>query len=192
MDTLFQGLRNQIEELAEFAEEEWRDFHQFWHPISVAKGKTLTKIGQIENYFYYVHRGVVRGYAFKDGEDISIGFSYNGDYTGAYDSFLSRTPSEWCMETITDVELLKIHYNDLMAMFDKYKSVERWGRKFNAYILIGMSRRQVEARSFTAEERFERLMNQSPNLFQLVSQKHIASYLGMTPETLSRLRRKIR
>ncbi|MEM7109695.1 MAG: Crp/Fnr family transcriptional regulator [Bacteroidota bacterium] len=192
MDALFQGLRDQIETLSKLEHSEWRLFKTYWKPLSFKKGKQLTKIGQVENYFYYVHKGVVRGYAFKDGEDISIGFSYKGDYTGAYDSFLTRKPSEWCMETITEVELARIHYHDLMGMFDRYKSIERWGRLFNAKMLIGMSRRQVESRSYTAEERFERLMKQSPHLFQLVSQRHIASYLGMTPETLSRLRKKVR
>ena len=78
-----------------------------------------------------------------------------------------------------------------MTIFDKYKWVERWGRILNANILIGIGRRQVEVRSYTAEERFERLFNQSPHIFQLVPQKHLASYLGMTPETFSRMRKAI-
>lgn len=192
MEGIFAGLRRQIEHLSALTDEEWQDIRNYWNPLDLPKGKKITRIGQIENYFYYVHKGVIRGYAYKDGEDISIGFSYDGDYSGAYDSFLSRTASEWCMETTTDVVLLQIQHKDLMTLFDKYKSMERWGRQFNAMMLIRMSRRQVESRSFSAEERFTRLMAQSPHLFQLVSQRHIASYLGMTPETLSRLRSKVR
>ena len=74
-------------------------------------------------------------------------------------------------------------------MFDSHKGIERWGRIFNSKILIGMARRQIEVRAYSAEERFDRLQNDSPHIFQLVPQKYLASYLGMTPETFSRLRK---
>ena len=77
-------------------------------------------------------------------------------------------------------------------MFDEMKCIERFGRQFNAKILIDMAKRQLESRSFTAEEKYKRLLAQSPHILQLVPQKHLASYLGMTPETFSRLRAKIR
>lgn len=97
--------------------------------------------------------------------------------------------SDIYLQALTDCELLKISFTDLNAMFDKYKSIERWGRIFNAKILVGMARRQLEVRSYSAEERFERLCNDSPHILQMVSQKYLASYLGMTPETFSRLRK---
>ncbi len=192
MDAIYDGLRSTVEELVVLEEEEWQAFSKMWEKKTVEKGEFLTHLGDVENWFYYVHEGVVRGFASKDGEDISIGFSYNGDYSGAYDSFLRRTPSEWCMQAIVKTETLRIHYQSLMELFDRYKCFERWGRLFNAQILIGMSKRQLEARSFTAEEKYHRLVDQSPHIFQYVPQKYLASYLGMTPETLSRLRSKTR
>ncbi len=189
-DDIFSGLRSQVSKLVPLTDEEWSLFRTNWEPKELEKGEVATQIGDVENYFYYVHEGVIRGYAIKEGEDVSIGFSYKGDYSGAYDSLLSRTPSEWCMQAVTKTSTLRIYFERLHELFDQHKNFERWGRLFNAQMLMLMSKRQVESRSFSAEERYDRLMNQSPHLFQLVPQKHIASYLGMTAETLSRLRKR--
>lgn len=181
-------LHQNITKLSELSSAEWADFSTRWMPFSYQKNDFIIQAGQTEKYFYFVHSGVLRAFVLNNGYEVSLGFAYDGDYSGAYDSFLGQCQTDWNIQALTNVVGLRITYQDLMAMFDQYKSVERWGRIFNAQILIGMGRRQVEVRNYSAEERFDRLFNQSPHIFQLVPQKHLASYLGMTPETFSRLR----
>lgn len=191
-DSIYTALKKRIEALSPLTEEEWVDFSSKWKKKTASKNQYLLKPGQVEGYFYFVGSGVIRVFGEKDEEEINVGFTYDNEFSGVYDSFLSQKPTDLYLQAIADCKMIRISYADLMDQFDKYKSVERWGRMFNAEMLIGVSRRQVEARSFSAEEKFKRLVKNSPHIFQLVPLKHLASYLGMTPETLSRLRKKVR
>jgi CRP-like cAMP-binding protein len=191
-DKIYTALRKRIEQLSPLSDQEWEDFSSAWKMKLFKKGDFVIKVGEIEPYFYFVYSGVHRLFGDKNDEEINVGFAYNGDYSGVFDSFLAQKPSEFYIESISESTVLRINYPSLMHYFDKYRSVERWGRLFNAEMLILMVRRQMEARSYSAEEKFKRLYDQSPHIFQLVPQKYLASYLGMTPETFSRLRAKIR
>jgi CRP-like cAMP-binding protein len=189
---IYLELKRKIEEYVHPNVEEWNDFSSKWKPKSFKKNEYLTKGGQIEKYFYFVNSGVIRLFGEREDNEINVGFTYNGEFSGIYDSFLSQTPTDLFLQAITDCEVLRISYQDLMSQFDMYKSIERWGRLFNAEMLILMARRQIESRSYSAEEKFNRLFEASPHIFQLVPQKYLASYLAMTPETFSRLRKKLK
>lgn len=170
---------------------EWQDFSSRWVRKSFVKNEYITQDGQIERYFYFVLSGVQRGFFIRNGIEHCVGFSYPPDFSGVYDSFLAQKPSDYYMQAITDSEMLGIHFEDLNEMFYKYKSIERWGRLFNEEMLLGKAHREIAMITFSAEERFMRLFNDSPQCFQLIPQKYLASYLGMKPETFSRLKRRI-
>lgn len=169
---------------------EWEAFIQSWEYYEFPKNHILTDFEEVEKYFYFVHEGVIRAYFEKGAEEYNIGFSYQGEFSGVYDSFLHRKPAGYCLETLSPVCGLRINHDKLMALYDDYKIFERWGRLFNEMILTGFDIFVKSLLADSAEERFNRLMTQSPHVFQLIPQKHLASYLGMTPETFSRMRKK--
>ena len=187
---VYENLKKSITKYVEPTQAEWDDFLPFWKPFSFEKNQVITEIGQVEKYFYFIDEGLMRGFFIKDGEEYNIGFSYQGDPSGVYDSFHHQTPSRWAMETILPTKGLRITYPDLMRIFDEHKVFERWGRMFftDASIGLGVFIRSLIAD--TAEEKFRKLMERSPHVVQLIPQKHLASYLGMTPETFSRMRKK--
>ncbi|MCP4439533.1 MAG: Crp/Fnr family transcriptional regulator [Aureispira sp.] len=172
--------------------EVWEDFSTHWKEVSYKKGDYITRAGQIERYLYIVLEGVQRGYVLRDGEEVVLGFAFDHSPSGVPESFLTQQPTETYLQAMSDSKLLRIHYDDMQAMYSKYKCIERLGRLMTEQLVVGMLKRQLALVSYTAEERYRRLLRESPRTLQLIPQKHLASYLGMKPETFSRLRKSVK
>lgn len=185
-------LRETVHKKVVLSDEVWADFAQYWTLVTPTKNEYLTKVGETEQYIYFVEDGVQRGFHLVDGEEICVAFSFDHSYSGVVDSFLTQTPAKYYLQAISDSALLRLSYHDLQGLYDRHKSIERWGRLISETILIGKANREVAILSYTAEERYRRLMTQSPRCIQLIPQKYLASYLRMTPETFSRLRKKVK
>ncbi|MCC6838978.1 MAG: Crp/Fnr family transcriptional regulator [Flavobacteriales bacterium] len=183
-------VRHTIGRYVQPTEAEWARILPCWREFVFSRGAVVSAVGRIEQNFYIVKSGVQRLSFPFDGKDICVGFAYNGSWSGEYASFVTRTPARFEVAAVTDSELLGIGYSDLQQLYSELGIMERFGRLILEELLAGRAAREVEQLSLSAEERYERLLKRSPQLLQLVPQKDIASYLRMTPETFSRLRRK--
>lgn len=167
---------------------EWAQILPCWRAFAFNRGATITAARRVEQYFYIVDQGVQRLSFPHDGTDVCVGFSYNGSCTGDYTSFVSRSAARFDVVALTDSVLVGISYSDLQRLFQALKVMERFGRLILEELLAGRATREVEQLSLSAGERYDRLVQRSPQLLRIVPQKDIASYLRMTPETFSRLR----
>ena len=179
--------------IAAFHHIEWTDemreaFLEMWSPLSLKKGEMLTEAGAIDRRFCVLIRGVHTVYLMSDkGEKVVLGFGFDGSFSGVYQSFLYKTPSDLFCESLTDSELFYINPDQYHSLFERWPQFEKWGRLTHQEILIGRAKREVELLTLDARERFVRFMQRCPEPLRRIPQKYLASYLNMTPETFSRL-----
>lgn len=168
------------------------DFFEMWQEVSFKKHELITEYGKKEAFFYIVINGVQAIQLMSaDGEEKVLGFSYDGSFSGVYDSFLQESISSYNLVALTNSKLLRVRKKDYDSWFEQYPEFDRWGRIAHQNLLMGRVQREVELISLSAKERFEKFMERCPDPLKLIPQKYLASYLNMTPETFSRLRAQI-
>ena len=168
------------------------EFFQLWEEVEYGRSDFITVSGKIERYFYVVISGVQVIYILtKDGEKKVIGFSFDGSFSGVYDSFVMEKPSHYFLEALTPTKLIRMTKQQYDSLFNMYPEFERWGRLVHQDLLLGRVQREVELITLTAKERYRVFMKRCPNQLKTIPQKHLASYLNMTPETFSRLRKEL-
>ncbi len=164
-------------------------FFSGWEETSFDRSAFITESGAIERYFYVVVSGVQAIYIIaNNGDKKVIGFSFDGSFSGVYDSFLDGAPSHYFLEALTPSILLRTTKKQYDSWFDRYPEFNYWGRIAHQQLLIGRVKREIELITLTAGERYDAFMMRCPQPLLTIPQKHLASYLNMTPETFSRLR----
>jgi len=158
---------------------------------NVPKLMVTSGLGQVEKRLYFVAEGVLRAWFENDGEDRTAAFIYEGHWGSSFGSFLSGAESPYEIQAITDVLILSITKPNLEEALKHCPNFETYYRILLQQIIVGMQFRERELMASDARSRFERFMNQSSFLLQHVTQKQIASYLNMSPETFSRMRRSM-
>lgn len=174
-----------------FTTTERQEFLALWkHKRSLQRGQWLNPKGQVEHYLYYVVDGTFRLCFETAEEEVVVGFGYPDSFLNDAPSFLSGKPSQFYIEAIKSAELIGIHKDDLYAFAAKNKTFAAFWNKMLEYALLAQIEREVDLLTTSPLERYQRLLKRSPHVFQHIPNKHIASYLRMTPETLSRLKKR--
>lgn len=152
------------------------------------RGTHLLQPGQVAHRLYFVERGVVRGFYLKDGREVSSWFMKEQDFIISIVSFFTQTPSLEYVELLEDATLWSLSYSQLQHLYQQFPAFNYVGRVLTENYYVLSERRTLNLRLQSAPARYEQLLADFPAIFQRVPLKHIASHLGLTPETLSRLR----
>jgi CRP/FNR family transcriptional regulator, anaerobic regulatory protein len=154
------------------------------------KKTILLKDGDVNNYICMVISGLVRSYYINEGKDITSRFMDEGFIITSWISFYTRKPGNEFIETQEDTILACVHYKDIQKLYDEFPEFNIIGRKQVEYSFYMAELRTRMLRKHTAEEKYKFFLENHAALLQRVSLKHVATYLGINEETLSRIRTK--
>lgn len=151
----------------------------------------LLQPGQVARRLYFVEQGLVRGFTLHDGQEISSWFMSEGDFVISIVSFLTQQPSTEFLELLEPSILYSIDHAKLHELYHTFPEFNYVGRVLTERYYVQSEQRAYQLRTLSAGARYTQLIRDFPSLVQRVPLKYLASNLGMTPETLSRMRAKI-
>ncbi len=157
-------------------------------PMKFQKGDIVLREGEVCRAMYYVSRGMVRQYYYKNGKDVTEHFSFEGHICFCIESFLEQEPSRIIVETLEPTTLYAIPYEAWHVEMLQNNEMELLYRKVLEHALMSSQRHADSQRFENAQERYVRLLDTFPEIVLRAPMLHIASFLQMTPETLSRVR----
>lgn len=156
------------------------------------KKEIITHTGQVEEYLNFIDSGLARKYYKKETDEINTQISYEGHIIHAQESFHSRTPSEYTIETIEASELTSITYECLERIYSSSLKMQQLGRLVITATMVLKDKWQSQLVKLTPRERFINFVTKHPELMQRVPQKYLASYLNIKPETFSRFKHMVK
>ena len=172
--------------------EEWEYTKTMFVPKKLRRRQYLLQSGDVGEYIAFVNKGMLRSYTVDEkGEEHLVQFAPEGWWIGDIYSFLTKEPALYNIDALEEAELLLLSQEAQDQLFDAVPKFERYMRILQRNSLIAMHRRLVLTISMPAEEKYQQMLTNYPNLLQRVPQHMIASYLGVKPETLSRIRKKM-
>lgn len=156
--------------------------------ITLERNKFLTTIGNIDTNVYYIESGSLRVFVLDDDEEQTIRFGYKDNLIVVLDSYLTGKPSNIYIQALKKT-VVKVISKQKMDVFLELEVNKNWWLKILESLVLQQLEREIDILTKSPKERYERVLRRSPQLFQEIPNKHIANYLRMSPETLSRLKK---
>jgi len=188
---MFDRLKNTLDRLLPLSREEFVYFATLLTTRRLAKHEPLLRAGEVCTQIAFINQGCLRYYYLKDGSEFNGQFFFEGSWVGDYQSFLTGQPAVQYIDALEDTELLTMSRTDLLTLYTEQPRFERFGRLLAENVVIGSQRRTASLLFDTPEERYLKLIAERPKVVERIPLHHIASYLGIKPESLSRIRKRL-
>lgn len=185
-------LQTYIQNILPMPKEKANAIGRYFQEVEIPKHSLLLEEGQISTKSYFVEAGFIRSYIVDlAGDEATTRIYAPPDFANDYLSFFKKSPAQENIITVTDCKVKTITFEDLQYCFHNIPEFREFGRMLLTLNYTKMYQRMLAMHTQTAEDRYSHLLNQHPDIIQNVPLKHIASYLGITDSSLSRIRKKL-
>jgi len=192
MEFAWLSLYSKLQTMSDIPDEQWTIFQKLAEPMTVKKNSCFARQGEPSNSIAFCMNGLLRlYYTTANGTTFNKSFCSSGDFVASYRALLTSSPSYFSIEALMDSELLVIRYEHFQSLFTEHICWERLGRYIVEQLYIKKEQREYELLMLSAEERYRLFLERHSHMINDIPQYHIASFLGITPVALSRIKRKI-
>ena len=185
------NLKKFLNRFANFSESELEEITSKFERKVVKKNTYVLRQGNICKDFIFVDKGCLRLYYVKDGIEISVWFAFHPSSAIEVYSFISEMPSNYYLQAIEDSEVLYLPKTELKKIYQYQPKMQEMMRNFWEAVLLDLINRFTALETDSAEKRYLDLLNKQPDYLETIPQKYLASFIGVTPTSLSRIRKKI-
>ena len=169
----------------------WEKVEPLFSETTIKKGDYFINEGETAKQIGFLENGIIRAfYRNNEGKEYNKHFFVAHNVVGGYSSLITKSPNKINQQALTDCKILVANYAEVTKLYDLFSDFERVGRRLAELYYVDKEQREIEIVLLNADERYLIFRKEYPQLEQLIPQYQIASYLGITPTQLSRIRRK--
>jgi CRP-like cAMP-binding protein len=189
---VFDKIKNNITSVISITADEWNLFQNKIEIKNLWKNDFFLKENSICNSIAFVESGLLIYYkTLSNGDEITIDFSFTGEWATNNHSRLSNKPSVLHIKAIKPSKLMVIKHEDLIDLYEKIPQLERFCRILVEQAYVKLVQRSIDLQTLSATDRYLKLLESAPNIIKNIPLYHIANYLGIAPKSLSRIRKSI-
>ncbi|MFS4492214.1 Crp/Fnr family transcriptional regulator [Maribacter sp. 2308TA10-17] len=181
-----------IDEISPLEKKTFAVLQECFRPEQLYKNDFFVKEGERAHQIGFLKKGILRAYFLNpEGKEYNKQFFIGPAIIGAYSSLLTKEPNKIAQQALSDSEILVADFQELEKLYDKFHDLERLGRKIAEFYFLEKEQKEIEMALLDADKRYLNMRERFPTIESIVPQYHIASYLGISPTQLSRIRRKL-
>ncbi len=184
-------MKELLKSIGSFTDEEVAAIESAAYPKSISEGTIFFSGGQVFDKLFYIKKGAVRCYRIINGEEFTYFFFFEKEFVVDFESFLKKTDSQLRFETLTNTGFIILHKTDIYRLYDKYPRFEKLGRLMAEKAYLSAASRLKQHQTDDLKTRYLTLLTKNPKLIQSVPQHYVATYLGVKPQSLSRIKAEI-